>query len=54
VSGAIQHTEGIRDTKLFIAVNNDPNAPIFHAADYGAVADMKDIARALLARSRGQ
>jgi electron transfer flavoprotein alpha subunit len=52
VSGAIQHTEGIRDTKLFIAVNNDPNAPIFRAADYGAVADMKEIARALLSLSR--
>jgi electron transfer flavoprotein alpha subunit len=48
VSGAIQHTEGIKDTKLFIAVNNDPNAPIFHAADYGVVADKKEVARALL------
>jgi electron transfer flavoprotein alpha subunit len=48
VSGAIQHVEGIKDTKLFIAVNNDPNAPIFHAADYGVVADVKEIARALV------
>ncbi|MDR1379735.1 MAG: electron transfer flavoprotein subunit alpha/FixB family protein [Synergistaceae bacterium] len=49
VSGAIQHTEGIKDTKLFIAINNDPNAPIFHTADYGVMADMNDIVRALLA-----
>jgi electron transfer flavoprotein alpha subunit len=47
VSGAIQHVEGIRDTKLFIAVNNDPNAPIFYAADYGVTADAKEIAQAL-------
>ena len=48
VSGAIQHTEGIRDTKLIIAVNNDPNAAIFGFADYGVVSDMKDVLSELL------
>jgi electron transfer flavoprotein alpha subunit len=48
VSGAIQHVEGIKDTKLFIAVNNDPNASIFHFADYGVVADAQEITKALL------
>ena len=43
VSGAIQHTEGIKDTKLFIAVNNDENAAIFSISNYGAVADVKEI-----------
>lgn len=45
VSGAIQHTEGIKETKLFIAVNNDENAAIWGAADYGAISDMEDILR---------
>lgn len=40
VSGAIQHTEGVRDAKLTIAVNQDPEAAIFGYADYGVVADM--------------
>lgn len=48
VSGAIQHTEGIKDTKLFIAVNTDENAAIFNIADYGAAADMKDILTAAM------
>ncbi|MDR1979707.1 MAG: electron transfer flavoprotein subunit alpha/FixB family protein [Synergistaceae bacterium] len=50
VSGAIQHTDGIKDAKLFIAVNNDRNAPIFNVADYGVVADMEEILRALMER----
>lgn len=49
VSGAIQHTEGIKDTKLFIAVNKDKNAPIFNVADYGVIGDMKGILKSLLA-----
>lgn len=48
VSGAIQHTEGIKDTKLFIAVNNDDNATIFNVADYGVTSDTEDILRVVL------
>lgn len=48
VSGAIQHTEGIKDTKLYIAINEDENAAIFNYADYGAVADIKDILEACI------
>lgn len=48
VSGAIQHTEGIRDAKLVIAVNTDPKAAVFGFADYGAVMDARELLPTLL------
>ncbi len=49
VSGAIQHTEGIKNTSLFVAVNTAEDAPIFQAADYGVVMDMKTVLEELIA-----
>lgn len=49
VSGAIQHTEGIKDTKLLVAINTDEHAPIYNIADYGMVADLNEVLKEYLA-----
>ncbi len=52
ISGAPEHVEGMGDSETIIAINTDPNAPIFNVAKYGAVIDLLDLAPALTEKVR--
>ena len=52
ISGQIQHMVGVRAAKVIVAINSDPNAPVFTECDYGIVGDLYEVVPALAAAAR--